>query len=137
MLSLFLPPLTLLLFLVPLRRKQKLTLDVFDSDSPLVFGNSLLKEQVGYARLPRVPLNKPMWVHMYGGNFDGNRGEYNTMMMKGGLDPPSTYHGSLCILVDNKRIRRKDWPPFPDKIGLLVRIEVRLARGLYLPDMYR
>ncbi|CBZ49741.1 hypothetical protein NCLIV_002280 [Neospora caninum Liverpool] len=118
-------------------RKQKLILDVYDSDSPLLFGNSLLKEQVGSARLLRIHLGRPRWVHMYGGSFEGARGEFNSMMLKGGLDPASTYHGSLCVLVDNKRMRRQDWPPFPDKVGLPVRIEVQLARGLYFPNMYR
>ncbi|KEP61237.1 UNVERIFIED_CONTAM: C2 domain-containing protein [Hammondia hammondi] len=127
---------------VPIRmpknsRKQKLVLDVYDSDSPLLFGNSLLKEQVGSVRLLRANLGRPTWLHMYGGSFEGARGEFNSMMLKGGLDPPSTYHGSLCILVDNKRMRRQDWPPFPDKVGLPVRIEVQIARGLYLPGMYR
>nr|CAJ20272.1 hypothetical protein TgIa.0170 [Toxoplasma gondii RH] len=127
---------------VPIRmpknsRKQKLVLDVYDSDSPLLFGNSLLKEQVGSLRLLRANLGRTTWLHMYGGSFEGARGEFNSMMLKGGLDPPSTYHGSLCVLVDNKRMRRQDWPPFPDKVGLPVRIEVQLARGLYLPGMYR
>ncbi|PFH31705.1 C2 domain-containing protein [Besnoitia besnoiti] len=116
-------------------RRQKLVLDVFDSDAP--FASTLLKEQVGTARLLRVSLNRPVWLHMYGGNFEGTRSEYNVMMLRGGLDPPSTYHGSLCVLVDSKRTRRHDWPPFPDKVGLPVRIEVKLARALYLPDMYR
>ncbi|KAL8441927.1 hypothetical protein Emag_006805 [Eimeria magna] len=118
-------------------RRQRVVFEVFDSDTPFVFGSGILKQQIGMASLNRIPLNRPTWLHMFGGAPDGTREDYNSMMIKGALDPPSTYHGSLCVLADTKRTRRRDWPPFPERCGVAVHIQVAIGRALYLPDSYR
>ncbi|CDJ35979.1 LOW QUALITY PROTEIN: uncharacterized protein EMH_0049010 [Eimeria mitis] len=119
------------------RRRRRLTFDVFDSDTPFMFGSGILKQHVGMAQMNRIPLNRPTWLHMFGGAIHGAREEYNTAMIKGALEPPSTYRGSLCVLADTKRTRRRDWPPFPDRAGVPVHIQVTIGRALYLPDTYR
>ncbi|KAL8427755.1 hypothetical protein Efla_004087 [Eimeria flavescens] len=118
-------------------RRQRVVFEVFDSDTPFVFGSGILKQQIGMATLNRIPLNRPTWLHMFGGAPDGSREDYNSMMIKGALEPPSTYHGSLCVLADTKRTRRRDWPPFPERCGVAVHIQVAIGRALYLPDSYR
>ncbi|KAL8454457.1 hypothetical protein Emed_000178 [Eimeria media] len=118
-------------------RRQRVVFEVFDSDTPFVFGSGILKQQIGMASLNRIPLNRPTWLHMFGGAPDGGREDYNSMMIKGALDPPSTYHGSLCVLADTKRTRRRDWPPFPERCGVAVHIQIAIGRALYLPDSYR
>ncbi|KAL8269292.1 hypothetical protein Esti_006782 [Eimeria stiedai] len=118
-------------------RRQRVVFEVFDSDTPFVFGSGILKQQIGMVTLNRIPLNRPTWLHMFGGAPDGTREDYNSMMMKGALDPPSTYHGSLCVLADTKRSRRRDWPPFPERCGVAVHIQIAIGRALYLPDSYR
>ncbi|KAL8431852.1 hypothetical protein ACSSS7_004981 [Eimeria intestinalis] len=118
-------------------RRQRVVFEVFDSDTPFVFGSGILKQQIGMASLNRIALNRPTWLHMFGGAPDGSREDYNSMMIKGALDPPSTYHGSLCVLADTKRTRRRDWPPFPERCGVAVHIQIAIGRALYLPDSYR
>ena len=119
------------------RRRRRLTFELFDSDTPFMFGSGILKQHVGMAQMNRIPLNRPTWLHMFGGAINGEREEYNTAMIKGALEPPSTYRGSLCVLADTKRTRRRDWPPFPDRCGASVHIQVTIGRALYLPDTYR
>ncbi|CDJ50656.1 C2 domain-containing protein, putative [Eimeria brunetti] len=119
------------------RRRRRLTFELFDSDTPFMFGSGILKQHVGMAHMNRIPLNRPTWLHMFGGAINGGREEYNAAMIKGALEPASTYRGSLCVLADTKRTRRRDWPPFPDRSGVCVHIQVTIGRALYLPDTYR
>ncbi|CDI73909.1 C2 domain-containing protein, related [Eimeria praecox] len=119
------------------RRRRRLTFELFDSDTPFMFGSGILKQHIGMVQMNRIPLNRPTWLHMFGGAINGPRDEYNAAMIKGALEPPSTYRGSLCVLADTKRTRRRDWPPFPDRSGVSVQIQVTIGRALYLPDTYR
>eukprot|EP00917_Polyrhabdina_sp_WS-2016_P027398 GHVP01058499.1.p1 GENE.GHVP01058499.1~~GHVP01058499.1.p1 ORF type:complete len:2632 (+),score=491.44 GHVP01058499.1:40-7935(+) len=118
------------------RQRNRILVDIFDSDSPIASMSGLSKTLIGQIRVSSIQMNRPLWHHLYGGAIDAPRGDLDTAMTKGALSPASTYHGSLCMYFDTKRTKQRGWPPIPDVVGVPMTLDMKLFRGLYFPTSY-
>eukprot|EP00397_Hematodinium_sp_SG-2012_P000120 GEMP01000120.1.p1 GENE.GEMP01000120.1~~GEMP01000120.1.p1 ORF type:complete len:2655 (+),score=533.33 GEMP01000120.1:60-8024(+) len=93
------------------------------------------EELVGEATIFHVLPGKNQWVHFYGGSIKPKYPDISQSMIKGGILPPSTYRGSVCMHFSTKQnVSKKLWPPHKpvERAYTTICLTVRMYRGVYL-----